>query len=225
MKTFILEFFLAIIELLYVYRKKRNKSKNNKSIGNRSLLDFFSRKSTTANGDENKENSSSENQPRVIPKRTDTTATGADTRSKPKMKSAQERLKCPVLLGGKLLFQEEPKQNESENKMDIDNASESLPNQPHAKQQLKKIIKNEMFADLAVIVELYNTFSFIYENKRGFKHLLKKDQIEFTKIKLNDLVDVLNADLMTKSSRTYFTKLIVNLLKILLKYETNLEVI
>ena len=89
----------------------------------------------------------------------------------------------------------------------------------------KFIIENHMFGELASMIEFYNTFSSIYDNKSHFKYVAKRDKIEFTKIKFDDMVNMLNANMETAQSRKYFGKLIESLLRILLKYESIYEVL
>ena len=94
-----------------------------------------------------------------------------------------------------------------------------------ADEDKKIILENHMFGDLASMVEFYNTFSSIYDNKSHFKYVPKRDKIEFTKIKFEDMVNMLNANMETPQSRKYYCKLIESLLRILLKYESIYEVL
>jgi hypothetical protein len=77
--------------------------------------------------------------------------------------------------------------------------------------------RNEMFADIATIIETYNTFIYLY-----FTRSRKVTKVDCKKIDFKAFLQMLRYD--TKESKESYVKLIKNLLIILLEHENFFEV-
>ena len=77
--------------------------------------------------------------------------------------------------------------------------------------------KNEMFADIAVFIETYNTFIQLY-----FTRSRKLTKVDCKKIEYKAFLQMLKYD--TKESKEMYIKIIKNLLVILLEHEQSFEV-
>ena len=78
--------------------------------------------------------------------------------------------------------------------------------------------KNEMFGDIATILETYNSFIHLY-----FTRSKKLTKVDCKKIEYNHFIQMLKYD--TKEAKESFVKLLKNLLIILIEHESAFDVI
>ncbi len=129
-----------------------------------------------------------------------TDKSSAPTRS-PKKQEKKVQVKVNLEEVGKLVLVDENKKvNDEDNSVDE-----------------RYEFKNEMFADIATIVETYNTFVYLY-----FTRSRKVTKVDCKKIDYKAFLQMLKYD--TKEAKESFIKFIKNLLIILLEHENFFEV-
>lgn len=80
--------------------------------------------------------------------------------------------------------------------------------------------KNEMFGDIAIVLEIYNSFVPLFKTRKNSK--LHKVKIEVNRIDLNEFVGIIKYD--TIDAKKSYVKLVKNLLNILLKRDDSFDV-
>lgn len=80
--------------------------------------------------------------------------------------------------------------------------------------------ENEMFGDIAIVLEIYNSFVPLFKTRKNSK--LHKVRIEFRSIDFGEFIEIIKYD--TIDAKQSYLKLVKNLLNILLKRDDSFDV-